>query len=111
MGAGTAEAPAATGHWLALRLTQPGGNRDAIGALVDVEAGGAALRKELVVGGGHAGGQLGWLHVGLGGNDRARVRVTWPDGEVGPWLEVDADTFVDIGRASGQAVPWSPPRG
>jgi hypothetical protein len=88
---------------------QPGGNRDAIGAVVEVEAGERPLRRELVVGGGHAGGQLGWTHVGLGGSDRARVRVTWPDGQVGPWMDADADTFVDIDRGSGQAVPWTPP--
>ena len=30
-------------------------------------------RRELVVGGGHAGGQLGWTHLGLGDADRRRT--------------------------------------
>ena len=47
-----------------------------------------ASRRELVVGGGHIGGQLGWTHVGLGPATEAQVRVTWPDGEVGPWMTV-----------------------
>ncbi len=112
VGAGTAASPVAMGHWLEVRLTQPGGNRDAIGATIEVEAGDAAVqRRELVVGGGHLGGQLGWTHVGLGQATRARVRATWPDGELGPWLEVAADQLVDIARGATEAVPWTPPEG
>ena len=109
VGSGTPEAPGATGRWLAVRLAQPGGNRDAIGAVLEVQAGEATIRRELVVGGGHAGGQLGWTHVGLGRADRARVRVRWPDGATGPWLDVAADQFVDIARDATQAVPWTAP--
>ena len=49
------------------------------------------------VGAGHVGGKAGWIHAGLGAADSAKVRVTWPDGEVGDWVEVDADQFVTIG--------------
>ncbi len=111
VGGGTPEAPAAMGHWIALRLAQPGGNRDAIGAKVEVQAGEAVIRDELVVGGGHVGGSLGWTHVGIGPATTARVRVTWPDGETGPWLDVAADRFVDIARDATEAVPWVPPGG
>ena len=48
-------------------------------------------QREVTVGGGHAGGELGPVHFGLGKRDAAEVRVTWPDGDVGPWQEVDAD--------------------
>ena len=41
----------------------------------------------------------------------ADVRVTWPDGEVGPWMTVGANQFVDIERGAGDAVPWTPPAG
>ncbi|MGH7908300.1 MAG: FG-GAP repeat domain-containing protein, partial [Thermodesulfobacteriota bacterium] len=61
VGRGTAGRPRAMGHWLALRLRQRGGNRDAVGAWIEVRAGERMLRRELTVGGGHAGGQLGWL--------------------------------------------------
>ena len=30
--------------------------------------------------------------------DSAEVRVTWPDGQVGSWQEVDADEVVEIAR-------------
>ena len=75
-------------NWIALRIRQPAPNIDAIGAVVEVRAGGATWRRELTVGGGHAGGELGWVHFGLGAETVAEVRVTWPDGVVGPWRPV-----------------------
>ena len=86
VGSGTADAPGAMGNWLAVRLRQPAPNVDAIGAWVEVRVGERTLVHEVTVGGGHAGGQLGWLHLGLGDADAAEVRVQWPDGEVGPWM-------------------------
>ena len=109
VGAGTADAPAPLGHWLAYRLREDGGNVDAIGAVVDIRAGDRTIRQELTVGGGHGSGQLGWQHAGLGPATAARVRVTWPDGQVGPWIDVAADQFLDVGRGATEAVPWTPP--
>jgi hypothetical protein len=34
--------------------------------------------------------------------------VTWPDGEVGPWIGVDANQFVVLERGAGAAQPWDP---
>ena len=111
VGSGTADAPAPLGNWLAYRLRQDGGNADAIGAVVETRAGGRTARQELTSGGGHISGQLGWQHVGLGDATEGQVRVTWPDGEVGPWMGVAADGFVDIRRGATEAVPWTPPGG
>jgi hypothetical protein len=99
------------GHWLALRLSQPGPNRDAIGAWIEVKVGDKTLRRELTVGGGHAGGQLGWVHFGLGPADGAEVRVQWPDGVIGPWLHAGADQFATVGRDATAIAPWLPPAG
>ncbi|HSJ91096.1 MAG TPA: CRTAC1 family protein [Ilumatobacter sp.] len=96
------------GHWLAIRVRQDPPNVDAVGAWLDVRAGERAWTREITIGGGHAGGQLGWIHLGLGPSDRAEVRVQWPDGEVGSWTEVVGDTFVEISRR-GEVVTWSPP--
>ncbi len=109
VGSGDAASPAPMGHWLAVRLAQPAPNPDAIGAWIEVKVGDATLRRELTVGGGHIGGQLGWTHFGLGPASDAKVRVTWPDGEVGPWMPVKADTFVTIERGAAAASPWQPP--
>ena len=65
VGAGTADAPAPMGNWLALRLRQPGGNRDAIGAVIETQGRRRRARAaRLTIGGGHIGGQLGWTHLG-----------------------------------------------
>ncbi|MEX1169140.1 MAG: CRTAC1 family protein [Chloroflexota bacterium] len=109
VGSGDATRPAPMGHWLALRPTQPGPNRDAIGSWVEVKVGDLTLRRELTVGGGHVGGQLGWTHFGLGPAESAEVRVQWPDGEPGPWIQVAADQFAVIERGATSASPWLAP--
>ncbi len=108
VGQGDAEQPAPMGHWIAVRLQQPAPNVDAIGAWVEVRVGDRTVVREVTVGGGHAGGKLGWLHAGLGDADRAEVRVQWPDGETGPWMTVGADQFVTIERGTAEAIVWQP---
>ncbi len=110
-GAGAAGVAEPMGHWLALRVGQEASNRDAIGSWVEVRVGDHVQRRELTVGGGHVGGQLGWVHFGLGPATEAQVRVTWPDGEVGSWMTVGADQFVDVVRGADAATPWAPPGG
>jgi hypothetical protein len=102
-------AAAPMGHWLAVGLAQPAPNVDAVGAWIEVRTESTSIAREVTVGGGHAGGKTGWIHAGLGTADSAEVRVTWPDGEVGEWIELDAGQFVTISR--GGAVETSRPRG
>jgi hypothetical protein len=108
VGAGSAEASEPMGNWLALRLADGGANRDAIGAWVEVSTGDRVLYREVTVGGGHAGGQLGWIHFGIGGAERASVRVTWPDGEEGPAVELEANTFSILERGATEPTTWQP---
>ncbi|HEX2754430.1 MAG TPA: CRTAC1 family protein [Candidatus Limnocylindrales bacterium] len=108
VGGGDATTPTGLGSWLALRLSQPGPNRDAIGAWVEVRVGDTTTTRELTVGGGHLGGKLGWVHFGIGTADGADVRVRWPDGETGPWLHAAADGFFDIERGATAIQPWTP---
>jgi hypothetical protein len=101
VGAGTAETPAALGHWLAVRVVDAGSpNRDAIGGWLEIGLGDRTIRRELTVGGGHASGQLGWLHAGLGPATQAQLRIIWPDGTPGPWLAAPADRFIEVDRGS-----------
>jgi hypothetical protein len=108
VGAGTDDEPAPMGNWLALRPVQNGANRDAIGAWIEVRAGGRTSLIELIVGGGHVSGQLGWTHVGLGEADAAEVRIVWPDGVVGDWQRADANQFVIVDRDGEELRPWQP---
>jgi enediyne biosynthesis protein E4 len=108
VGSGDTDQPEAMGNWIAIRLAQPEANLDAIGAWIEVRAGDRTGVREVSVGGGHVGGQLGWIHVGLGGHDRADVRVQWPDGEIGPWMPVSANGFVVLERGATEARIWTP---
>ncbi len=105
-GSGTTAEP--MGHWLGIRVEQDGANPDAVGSWIELRFGDRIASREVTVGGGHVSGQLGWAHVGLGGHEQAEVRVIWPDGEIGPWLSVDADQFVVIERGADAARPWQP---
>ena len=118
VGSGTADKPAAMGHWLQLRLQQSGGNRDAVGAWVEVALGATTnarvVRQELTVGGGHASGHLGWMHFGLGQADKVRLRVWWPHDTTGntgstasAWHSVDANAFYTVDKLRGVSV-WKP---
>jgi hypothetical protein len=90
-----------SGNWLALRLQQEGSNRDAIGAWVQVKVGRRIQEREVTIGGGHAGGSLGWIHFGLGEAASAELRVVWPDGSMSPWMNTTANRFVNVDRESG----------
>ena len=94
-GAGTAVEPAPMGHWLDVELAQAAPNTDAIGAWIEVRAASGSASgevieavREVTIGGGHVSGALDPVHFGLGDARKAKVRVTWPDGEVGEWLPV-----------------------
>ena len=98
------------GGWIAVRLEQPSPNRDAIGSWIEVRVGDRTLQREVTIGGGHAGGELGWIHFGIGDAGGAQIRVRWPDGETGPWLELGADRFATIERGVTEPRIWEPPR-
>jgi hypothetical protein len=86
------------GAWLAVDLSQPGGNRRGVGAFVEVRTPAGLQTRENTVGGGHAGGSAVPLHFGLGDAAAAEVRVTWPDGTAGPWRRLDAGAVHRIAR-------------
>ncbi len=111
VGWGTAAEPAPMGGWIGIRLDQPAPNVDAVGSWVEVRVGNRIMQQEVTVGGGHAGGQSGWIHFGLGDADSVEVRVQWPDGERGRWLNLEADRFVTISRAADESVVWQPAAG
>ena len=107
-GSGDTAGSSPMGRWLGVTLEQDAPNHDAIGAWIDVKTESTELTREVTIGGGHASGQLGPIHFGLGTADRAEIRVTWPDGEIGPWLPVDADRVVRVPRGASAASDVTP---
>ncbi|MGQ0850025.1 MAG: CRTAC1 family protein [Actinomycetota bacterium] len=108
VGWGQPTSPIPMGDWVAVRLEQPAPNRNAVGAWVEVRVGRRTLRREVTVGGGHAGGQLGWLHFGLGDVDTLEIRVQWPDGETGPWMNSRSNGFLIVRRDVTNPLVWRP---
>ena len=106
VGSGDGDNPAPMGNWAAVRLRQPAPNVDAIGAWVEGRVGDRTAVREVTAGGGHAGGQIGWLHFGLGQADAAQVRVQWPEGEVGPWMAVASGELAILDRGAAKPTQW-----
>ena len=96
------------GHWLDVRLEEPGANRDAIGAWIeDYRRQRGACSREITVGGGHASGQATWIHFGLADMTDAQIEVTWPDGTKSDPAKVNGNAFYIV--SPGKAPqPWSP---
>jgi hypothetical protein len=65
-----------TNRWLSVKLTGKDGNRDALGAVVQVNG----QWNSMTSGQGYASSSLGPLHFGLGSAQSARVEIVWPDG-------------------------------
>lgn len=102
--------PKPLGNWIAVALSQDGANRNAVGAKLSIRVGARSLTREIGIGGGHASGQAGFVHVGLGVAERAVIRVRWPDGNWSHGYRVFANQFVLIQRGDENARYWYPPR-
>lgn len=94
------------GNWVKVELDNGAVNPAAIGALISVRTGTRTQTRRLQVGGGHASGQSGFAHVGLGVSERATIRVQWPDGEWSHPYRVFANQHVRIIRGEANARYW-----
>ena len=111
VGRGEAGKPAPMGNWLAVELAQDGPNVDAVGSWIEVRSAGRTIAREVTIGGGHAGGELGPSHFGLGVAKDARIRVHWPGGERSGWLDTPVNRRVRIERGLAELVTLEPPGG
>jgi len=85
------------GHWIKVRLVGVKSNRDGIGAVVEVAAGGVKQRAERVAASGYLSQDDWRLHFGLGTSARAdRITVAWPSGIRQIVENVPADQVVTI---------------
>jgi len=72
----------ATGnHWLRVQLEEPGGNHDAVGARIELVAGGATQRREVMPSRSYLSQVEPTATFGLGQAGKVdSLEVTWPDG-------------------------------
>lgn len=85
-------------HWLSVTLQQKAPNRNAVGAFIEIKTPDRMITRELTVGGGHAGGQAGPEHFGLGPLAEVALRVVWPDGATTAWQTVTTNQAMTISR-------------
>jgi hypothetical protein len=79
-------------HSLTLQLEGTASNRDAVGAVVTVRAGGQSKRAWRAGGGSYQSASSPRLHFGLSRATRAEeVEVRWPSGRVDQYHNLDAD--------------------
>ncbi|MBV7408324.1 CRTAC1 family protein [Maritimibacter sp. DP1N21-5] len=90
------QGPAPMGHWLLVRLQAPVPNTGGIGAFIELRTEAGTQTREVTVGGGHAGGDTGWMHFGLGDASEAEVRVIWPHDAVGDWQTIAAGRRITL---------------
>jgi len=94
------------GGWLEVQVRQPGGNPDALGALVEITtAGGTQWRRISMGSTGAYSGREPLAHFGLAGHPSARVRITWPDGASSDAGTVLAGQRIRTTRSPAPAAP------
>ena len=95
-----------SGRFVTLRLEGTASNRDAVGALVTVTAGGRQQVAQRVGGGSYMSANDSRLHFGLGSSDRVeKVEVRWPSGKTDQWLSLPAGTGYSL--REGDPMPRS----
>jgi hypothetical protein len=97
------------GNWLKVELQNGEVNRNAVGGKISVKTGNLSQNRTIQIGGGHASGQAGFIHFGLGAAERAVVRVQWPDGDWSHAYQVFANHHVVIEKGKAAAQYWFAP--
>jgi hypothetical protein len=87
-------------HWIGFRLEGTRSNRSAIGARVEIEAGGRRQISYVLSGGSYLSQNDLRVHFGLGDVTRVdRVRIRWPNGNTEERGPVEADRVITIKEA------------
>ena len=94
------------GRRLVLRLEGSRSNRDAVGAVVTVRAGGRDHSGRRIGGGSYQSANDARLHFGLGGADRIEsVRVRWPSGREQTFRDLAPDRAYHLIEGTPEARP------
>ncbi len=93
-------------RWIGFRLVGVSSNRDAIGARVEIDAGGRTQSAEVRSGGSYLSHNDMRVHFGLGDADAVdRVRVRWPDGESEELQGVAGGRYWLVREGEGRVIP------
>jgi hypothetical protein len=89
-------------HWLRVRLREPGGNTQGLGARLTIEHGGRSQVREVRTCGSVMSAHEPVAHFGLGKHDRVeRLTVRWPDGQETVREGIRANQVLELTRGAG----------
>jgi tetratricopeptide (TPR) repeat protein len=95
-----------SGRFVTLRLEGTTSNRDGVGALVSVTAGGRRQVAQRIGGGSYMSANDSRLHFGLGTSDCVeKVEVRWPSGKTDRWLSLPAGTGYSLREGDPKPRP------
>jgi len=98
------------GGWVAFELVGATCHPEAIGALVEVKAGGRTLRRRIYAGEGYLGGSSRRLHFGLAdATEIESVSILWPDGIREELVGVQPGHLHRVVQGVGSAMPLETP--
>ena len=98
-------------HWVKLRLRGTESNRDAIGAMVVVQAGGRRTAEAVLSQSSFLSHSDLRLHFGLGASAQVeQITVRWPSGRVEEFGSVPAEALYELVEGAGRAQPMTLPR-
>jgi hypothetical protein len=84
-------------HWLRVRVLGSGCNREAIGALVELEAGGRTQRRMVMPTRSYLSQVELTVTFGLGSTDELdRLNIRWPDGSEREWTDLALDRLHEL---------------
>ena len=96
-------------HFVAFKLRGTTANRDAIGATVELLAGGKRRVRSVVAGDGYLAQSSTWLHFGLGAVERIdKAVVRWPGGEAEELHDLTVDRRYIVAQHGGQPQVAAP---
>ncbi|HEU4390068.1 MAG TPA: CRTAC1 family protein [Blastocatellia bacterium] len=92
-------------NWIAFELNGSRSNRDAVGAVVAIEAAGRKQVRYVAAGSGYASQNTSRLCFGLAGAAEVdAVTVTWPSGVVDRFSSVKSNQLIQVTEGGGMAV-------
>jgi hypothetical protein len=95
------------GHWVRFLLEGTASNRDGVGAVVTVEAGGRRSSSARFGGGSYQSAPDPRVHFGLGAAGRVeRVEVTWPSGRIDRYTDLAVDSDYRLREGAPAPVRW-----
>ena len=93
------------GHWLSIRAVDPKLKRDALGTLIQVQAGQRSWRRWLHPAASYLCSNELRAHFGLGAATRVdRIEVTWPNGDREVFPGGPVDQRIELRKGSGRPV-------